>query len=128
MKYIKIYEDFKNTELTDPFMDLIDDGFTVGAIFNKNYNFNYRYRIDIKPVNKLDFFANNGFSIDDIKETFLFAIPYLESIGVKVRDFFIRMKEYNGTKSLYRTYKDLDDLFERIDSEDVIYELSIFLK
>ena len=67
MRYLKLYEKFNMTEqdIRDCFQDLEDAGFNIIIEKEENYIFILN-----------DF---RSFDIDDIRETLLFAIPYMES-------------------------------------------------
>jgi hypothetical protein len=125
MKYIKQYKIFESNKtvttqnVKDCFADITDNGFHIKVVFPeggltygcvgimRNPTFDADDRIHTKP-----------FVLDDIKETLLFAIPYIrEEYGLTTKDFRV------ATTYARYTYVYFDDFCEQSEKHIDIYEI-----
>ena len=125
MKYIKKYKIYegkdtiKTQDVRDCFNDLLDDKFSINFGFSEG-KLNYGYVIITKLI-KGNF---TPFTISDIVETLLFAVPYLqEEYGLTTKKLRIA-NNYN--RHIFRySYKDLDDLNTLLNMKsEIIYEIA----
>ena len=66
MRYLKLFEDYSSDQILDCFMDLVDNDFEVVVQTHQIF------------IEKNSDVVAKPFKFDDVKETLLFAIPYLD--------------------------------------------------
>ena len=114
MKYMKLYENYENTsndDILNCFQDLIDDRFDV--------NCSTRY---------LYITRDGGFTIDDVKETLLFAIPYMKSeYGINVESIWVGADLCGATLYDNKTFNNFNEFYKEIKSDYIIGSIMIYV-
>ena len=117
MRYLKLFENYSSDQILDCFMDIIDRGLSVEVGVSKIY---------IYKEKETGSFLDDSFSIDDIKETLLFAIPYLkDEYGIDIYNIGVTLLLRHNKIGL--DYK-IDQFYSLIESNDELYRVILYIK
>ena len=121
MRYIKLFEVYKNKileqDVIDCFQDLNDSGFIVSVGKKKQKKI---ICIDIIKKQKDDY-SIDTFNIDDVKEVLLFAIPYISNTyDVKIRPFVVDCVSIHRITYIINNVDDLSKMIDDLKDNKII--------
>lgn len=124
MKYLRnINESFTTQDIKDCFQDLVDCGFNVDLTFKIIYD---KLGYNELNIRKRENDLLKSFKLNDIVETLLFAIPYLEEkYNFDTKYFMLYMTD--GTKHHYYTLEKMISSIQNTNPTKWNYRLYKFV-